>query len=282
MRWPARSLSPFVGQRLLPSRAPLANLLGDRQSTTYVTEIQVTAQSKLAGRTAREVFRNIVVDSRAVVAPPNLSRRHRRLQRATAAAPGPHERNEPLRLLQVLRREQEYQAEALVNLVIETGDLLIVTGTAKEISLFLEVHQAELATLVQDDERTPVTDLEERVVEAVVLAGSNTISRRLSDLKLSRRFQVKVMGLQHHGRQQVTGLRQQRIETGDPAPAARQHGQPAKCCGIVSLDARGRRGRPADPQIQEPHGAGDHGPRWCCWPPSAGCQSWCWPSPAQR
>jgi Na+/H+ antiporter NhaD/arsenite permease-like protein len=38
----------FVGQRLLPSRAPLANLLGDRQSTTYVTEIQVTAQSKLA------------------------------------------------------------------------------------------------------------------------------------------------------------------------------------------------------------------------------------------
>jgi di/tricarboxylate transporter len=229
----------FVGQRLLPSRAPLANLLGDRQSTTYVTEIQVTAQSKLAGRTAREVFRNIVVESRAVVAPPNLSRRHRRLQRATAATPRPHERNEPLRLLQVLRHEQEYQAEALVNLVIETGDLLIVTGTAKEISLFLEVHQAELATLVQDDERTPVTDLEERVVEAVVLAGSNTISRRLSDLKLSRRFQVKVMGLQHHGRQQVTGLRQQRIETGDllllrGSTASLQHA--AESCHLMLVE----------------------------------------------
>ena len=204
----------FFGQRLLPNRAPLANLLGDRQSTTYVSEILVTPASRLAGRPVREVFRSIALDSRAVVAPPNLTRQHRRLHRPAVTQPHP-ERSEPLRLLQVIRSEREYQAEGLANLVIESGDLLVVTGSAKEISLFLEVQQAELATVVQDEERTAVTDLEERVVEAVVLAGSNTIGRSLSDLKLSRRFQVKVMGLQHHGRQQVTGLRQQRIETGD-------------------------------------------------------------------
>ena len=206
----------LFGQRLLPNRAPLANLLGDRQFTTYVTEILVTGESKLAGRPARDVFRNIALDSRAVVTPPNLSRQHRRLQRPTGATvPQRQDRTEPLRLLQVIRYEQEHQAEALAGLIIQVGDLLVVTGSAKEISLFLEVNQAEIATVVQDEERTPVTNLEERVVEAVVLAGSNTTGRRLSDLKLSRRYQVKVMGLQHHGRQQVTGLRQQRIETGD-------------------------------------------------------------------
>ena len=206
----------FFGQRLLPNRAPLASLLGDRQSTAYVTEIVVTAQSKLVGRPASEVFRHIALDPRAVVTPPNLSRRHRRLQRVQNA-PAPHKLDhvEPLRLLQIFRHEHEYQAETLANLLLAEGDHLVVTGTAKDISLFQEVNNALLATVVEDEERTEATNLEERVVEGVVLSGSNTISRRLSDLQLNQRFQVKVMGLQHHGRQQVTGLRQQRIETGD-------------------------------------------------------------------
>ena len=202
--------------RLLPNRTPLASLLGDRQSTAYVTEIVVTGQSKLVGRAVSDVFRHIDTDPRAMVTPPNLSRRHRRLRRVHPAA---HARDDdplvPLRLLQVIRKEREYQGEALVQLVLTTDDLLVVSGTAKDITLFQEVNNAELATVIADGERTLVTDLEERVVEAVVLSGSNTINRRLSELQLHQRFQVKVMGLQHHGRHQVTGLRQQRIETGD-------------------------------------------------------------------
>ena len=206
----------LFGQRLLPNRTPLANLLGDRQSTAYVTEIAVTAESKLVGRAAAEVFRHIALEPRAVVTPPNLSRRHRRLQRVHhAPAPGQLDPIVPFRLLQVIRQEREHQAEALTRLVLAEGDLLVVAGTAKDITLFQEINNAVLATVVQDEERTAVTNLEELVVEAVVLSGSNTIGRRLSDLQLSRRFQIKVMGMQHHGRQQVTGLRQQRIETGD-------------------------------------------------------------------
>jgi di/tricarboxylate transporter len=202
----------LVGHRLLPDYSPLASLTSGRSHTTYVTELIVNGESKLNGKSAAEVFNRIALTDRSQ--PPQLIRRHRRLQ-------GQHARhnneNHPaaVTLLEVLRNGQSLQADTLRNLLLEPGDILVVSGAPKDIHLFQQTNNLDLATVIEDEERRATTDLEEQVIEAVVMPGSEMVGKPIGQLMLTRRFGVKVMGLQHQGTQQVQGLRTQRLEVGD-------------------------------------------------------------------
>jgi di/tricarboxylate transporter len=77
------------------------------------------------------------------------------------------------------------------------------------------MHAVELATVIEDEDRTVTTDLEDQVMEAVVMPGSEVVGNTMRQIMLHRRFGVKVMGLQHQGQQQVQGLRAQRLDVGD-------------------------------------------------------------------
>ena len=103
----------------------------------------------------------------------------------------------------------------LHNLRLMAGDILLITGTPKDIHLFQQTHAVELATVIEDEARTATTDLEEQVVEAVIKPGSEVVGNTMRQITLYRRFGVKVMGLQHQGQQRVQGLRSQRLEVGD-------------------------------------------------------------------
>jgi di/tricarboxylate transporter len=202
----------LVGHRLLPDYSPLASLTSGRSHTTYVTELIVNGESKLNGKSAAEVFNRIALTDRSQA--PQLIRRHRRLQ-------GQHARhnneNHPaaVTLLEVLRNGQSLQADTLRNLLLEPGDILVVSGAPKDIHLFQQTNNLDLATVIEDEERRAPTDLEEQVIEAVVMPGSEMVGKPIGQLMLTRRFGVKVMGLQHQGTQQVQGLRTQRLEVGD-------------------------------------------------------------------
>jgi di/tricarboxylate transporter len=202
----------LVGHRLLPDYSPLASLTSGRSHTTYVTELIVNGESKLNGKSAAEVFNRIALTDRSQA--PQLIRRHRRLQ-------GQHARhnneNHPaaVTLLEVLRNGQSLQADTLRNLLLEPGDILVVSGAPKDIHLFQQTNNLDLATVIEDEERRAPTDLEEQVIEAVVMPGSEMVGKPIGQLMLTRRFGVKVMGLQHQGTQQVQGLRMQRLEVGD-------------------------------------------------------------------
>ncbi|MBO9392328.1 SLC13 family permease [Caldilinea sp.] len=202
----------LVGHRLLPDYSPLASLTSGRSHTTYVTELIVNGESKLNGKSAAEVFNRIALTDRSQA--PQLIRRHRRLQ-------GQHARhnneNHPaaVTLLEVLRNGQSLQADTLRNLLLEPGDILVVSGAPKDIHLFQQTNNLDLATVIEDEERRATTDLEEQVIEAVVMPGSEMVGKPIGQLMLTRRFGVKVMGLQHQGTQQVQGLRTQRLEVGD-------------------------------------------------------------------
>lgn len=210
----------LVGHRLLPDYSPLASLTGGRSHTTYVTELIVNDESKINGKTPAEVFHRIALTDRSQ--PPQPIRRHRRLQSQRARPNGENEGTHfststaaTVTLLEVLRNGQSLQAETLHTLQLEPGDILVVSGAPKDIHLFQQTNNLDLASVIEDEERRATTDLEEQVLEAVVMPGSEMVGKPLGQLMLTRRFGVKVMGLQHQGTQQVQGLRTQRLEVGD-------------------------------------------------------------------
>ncbi|MEJ5248046.1 MAG: SLC13 family permease [Caldilinea sp.] len=202
----------LVGHRLLPDYSPLASLTGGRSHSTYVTELIVNGDSKINGKTATDVFERIALTDRSQ--PPQPIRRHRRLQ-SQRVRQNNENHSSSVTLLEVLRKGESLQAESLRSLQLEPGDILVVSGAPKDIHLFQQTHNLDLATVIEDEERKATTDLEEQVIEAVVMPGSEMVGNTIGQLMLNRRFGVKVMGLQHQGAQQVQGLRTQRLEVGD-------------------------------------------------------------------
>ncbi|MBE2236428.1 MAG: anion permease [Caldilineaceae bacterium] len=202
----------LVGHRLLPNYSPLANLTSGRSHLTYVTELIVGSESNLIGKAAADVFDQIALYDRSPL--PQPIRRHRRLGQQRNK-PEANAQSTTITLLEVLRLARSYQAEALRTWQLAPGDILVVSGTPKDIHLFQQMHAVELATVIEDEDRTVTTDLEDQVMEAVVMPGSEVVGNTMRQIMLHRRFGVKVMGLQHQGQQQVQGLRAQRLDVGD-------------------------------------------------------------------
>lgn len=202
----------LVGYRLLPNYSPLVSLLEGRSHLTYVTEMVIGSDSKIAGKAVDDVFDQIALNDRPQ--PPQPIRRHRRLRTPRTPAEEPTLAS-TVTLLEVIRSRRSYQAEELHRLTLQPADVIVVSGTPKDLHLFQQTNQVQIATVLEDQERTETTDLEEQVMEAVVMPQSEVIGRPVSQVMLNRRFNVKVMGLQHQGQQQIQGLRAQRLEVGD-------------------------------------------------------------------
>ena len=114
---------------------------------------------------------------------------------------------------------------------------MLVAGTPKRIALFAEATNTALMSVLEDDTRVPVGNVENKVIEAVVLPDSPYAGRLIGSMDLNSQFGVKIMGLQHNGRQQVTGLRESasgpRRRPAAPGCDRRSSRQPAigaSCC----------------------------------------------------
>lgn len=203
----------LVGRRWLPDYAPLSGLVSDRDKTPYITEIEVNAASTLVGAAVTRIFdaiSTVGAQSWATVQP-----RHRRIRRNRSSARQRPADSPSIELLQVIRNGRSYRGAQTRQLTLEEGDRLIVAGTPKEIAAFLQKTDAQLATVLQDDKRVPMSDLGQPVIEAVVLPDSPYDGRMIGDLGLNHRYGISVMGLQHYGRVRVSGLRNARLQSGD-------------------------------------------------------------------
>ncbi|MBU6349622.1 MAG: anion permease [Chloroflexi bacterium] len=199
----------LFGHRLLPSDSPLATLTHLHTHATYLTEMVVAAESKVNGRQVTAVFEQIALHSRP--RPPLPLRRHRRLHSGEPRPPHPAS----VTLLEVLRDGQRYQAETLQTLILQPADILLVSGLPKDLLLLQQTHQLSLATAFEDALKAGDLDLEEQVMEAVIMPGSEIVGTSLKHLQLYSRFGVKIMGIQHQGSQKMQGLRDQRLIVGD-------------------------------------------------------------------
>ena len=203
----------LMSQRLLPDHAPLTNLLGVGNQNAYISEFVVTPESPVVGKPAGQVFERIATLGRHV--PTQTGRQHRRIANPQRQHPASGGEKNAIELLQVIRMPKAYYAEEAQKLTLQVGDVLTVAGTPKQITLFAESNGLELMSVLEDGERKPMGDVEHKVVEAVVLPSSTYRRRLIGDLDLNSLYGVKIMGLQHRGRQMVSGLRETRLAAGD-------------------------------------------------------------------
>jgi di/tricarboxylate transporter len=202
----------LVSAWLLPNRAPLTGLATRRDDVVYISELAVDAQSSVVGKRVADVFTAVPGVSRAL-APAPAVHRHRRL--ANPATNNGSERPRSAELLELLRDGDIYQAGETQPLVLAEGDLLLVSGTPKEIDALMKSTGLQLATVLSDSERAPVKDLQQEVVEAVVLPNSLSSGRLVGDLGFAHLYNVSVMGVQRYGRQYSRNLRSLRLNNGD-------------------------------------------------------------------
>ncbi|MCB9158738.1 MAG: SLC13 family permease [Caldilineaceae bacterium] len=203
-----------IGVRLLPARAPLYDLTAGANQNTYITELWLTGESNIVGLPADRAFERIATMDRTQSA--TLQRSHRRIQNTQPRARNrAQDDQKSVELLQLFRDGRIYRAEETARLVLASGDVLIVAGTPGEIARFVETTDSHLAPVLADGTRVPVDDIERKVCEAVVLPDSPYNGQLIGELKLNELFGVRIMGLQHRGRQFVTGLREMRLASGD-------------------------------------------------------------------
>lgn len=201
-----------VGYRLLPDRTPPLGLNIRGESAAYVTEVVVPANSKLVGRTPGHFMHLRAFHHSSPRKDMNLSQRRRigRNPSAEEAQTATH-----IELLELVRGERRLLAENAAELSLAAGDRLLISGGANEITAFLKETHATLATVLADDQRVPLSALQQTVVEAVVLPDSPFSGRVVGELGLHRRFGVDVMGVQRQDRHQSEGLRALTLRDGD-------------------------------------------------------------------
>ncbi len=204
----------LVSGRLLPNRSPLSDLASTRPQNAYLTEILVDADSNIINTPVRHVFDRIATMERTQ--PLGLQTSHRRIQNLPhTKSSTPLDETKAVELLQLFRQQHIFRAEETASLNLREGDMLIVAGTPGEITRFVETTGTHLAPVLADGTRVPVDDIERNVCEAVVLPDSPSNGQLIGEMDLNAQFGVRIMGLQRHGRQFLTGLRETRLSSGD-------------------------------------------------------------------
>ena len=271
----------LVGRWLLPNRAPLGGLATRRDDVVYISELIVDGQSSAAGKRAVDVFA-VLPNAPRAMAPAPAVHRHRRLANPSSPSSSESERPAPPNCSNWCATRTSSRWARRRTWCSRPGDILLVSGTPKEIDAVLKANGLQLATVLSDAERAPVNDLEQEVVEAVVLPNSLSNGRLVGDLGFGHLYGVSVMGVQRYGRQYSRHLRSMRLTNGDvlllrgarSGLSALLRGQPAA----------GRRGRGAVDRAHAPQLAG----AWpfcsvsCCWgrSPRSRSSRWRWPAPA--
>ena len=202
----------MVSWRLLPDRSPLSELVDNRRPNTYLTEVVVSDDSAVAGQTVKQVFERIATAGRRV---PAMHRQHRRIGNVRRRDPKGEEATRTVELVELFRDRRVYRAEETATETLQGGDALLIAGTPGALTQFVEASGTYLAPLLADGARVAVDDVERKVMEAVVLPNSAYNGTRIGDLELNRLYGVHIMGLQHHGRQMMSGLRDMRLASGD-------------------------------------------------------------------
>ncbi len=170
----------LFSRRLLPDRSPLSGMLQRERQAVFVTEVITRAGSPVIGRKVGEIFAG-----------------------------------SKLRLIELVRGEEIILPRGAREMELEAGDALIIEGRPQEINAFLTESGTDLSTVVEDDVRVPMRTIELKLAEAVVLPDSPFEARTVSGLELNRRFGVKVVAVQRHGRQHRYRIRGMRVHSGD-------------------------------------------------------------------
>lgn len=188
---------------LLPVRAPLTSLISNRRQTPFVTELAIRQESRLMGKQITSIFPDF----------PAAITQEIRAYDGKARPEQP--RKNVLELLAVFRGDHALTIEEVSETTFKTGDLIFIAGTPDQIAHFIKEYNTTLATVLEDNRRVPMSDIHQKVVEAVVLPDSPYLGQLVREIGLHQNYQVKIMGLRRLGQQFSSGLRTMRLQSGN-------------------------------------------------------------------
>ena len=168
-------------RKLLPDRESLSAILPTSHRSNYVTEVIVPEGSALVGKTLQDS-----------------------IGKAT-----------PMRLLQLIRGENMLLGSEASKSILQADDKLILEASSRALGELISSERVALGTVIQDEVRVPIRTFSLMVVELVVLPESPYIGTRIPNLKLYKRFGVKVMAIQRGGTNHRMDLRAMRVKAGD-------------------------------------------------------------------
>jgi len=171
----------LFSHRLLPVRDSLSYLLPAKRRKNYVTEVLVPRNSPLIGREIYDAF-------------PPAGR---------------------VRFFDLLRNEEVFLGEHARGLKIEAGDALILESSPQELTELLERQGAELASVIEDEQRVALNTMSLTLVELSLLPDSRYVGMKLKEAGLSKHYGVKVLAIQRHGKHHRVQLRQMTLRPGD-------------------------------------------------------------------
>jgi di/tricarboxylate transporter len=202
----------LVSQRVLPDNESI-DFAAPQRKAAYITELIIDDDSDLLGKQVSEVVDRIRTSHRKPPAQLTPGAGRRRVGRLPSHIED--ESEDGVELLELIRDERIYPAEKAADFTIKTGDVLLVAAPPNTISRFVASTNTRLASVLADDERVPVSSIEQKVVEAAVMPESPFEGRPLGSLGLYARYGVAVMGVQRQGRQRMRGIRDLTLQNGD-------------------------------------------------------------------
>lgn len=158
------SYTILFARKLLPSRAGLTSLTRKYHMGTYLTELRVPEESKLAGKSAKELGVNLTYD---------------------------------VTVLAIIRQGVRH-TENIRNIKIEPGDTLIVRGVVDDIMAM----RNELGVSLLSDVKLTDAELsaeDQLLAEALVTQSSVFIGRTLRQIDFRRHYGAFVLAVRRHG-----------------------------------------------------------------------------------
>lgn len=170
----------FIVPRWLPDRSSLAAMASKNGAGEFVTEVTIPENSPFIGRRPGEL----------------------------AAGDG------ALRVLQLVRNGV-VMLGPLPDSEIRAGDVLLVEGSARTIHDILDQRRIVQDTATGGADQVKIRRVDLRMVEAVIAPNSRLVRRRVRDLRLDRRFGVRVVAVRRQGRPHRFDLQSLDIRSGD-------------------------------------------------------------------
>ena len=199
----------LFSDRLLPDRSGTQR--GEPSlSRVYLAQFRVPRGSSLVGRAIGEAFQNVHTS-------PAMHRRISGLRRLTPTqGTGSEAASSDLKLLHHRHEEGPPSLGGFANETIRAGDILLISGTANNITRFKSRN--EIIPHIADTGPEPLQielDPSRAVVQAVVLSNSPLIGTPLPELASLESEQIAVMGIMMPGQTSLQAMPIRDIRSGD-------------------------------------------------------------------
>jgi di/tricarboxylate transporter len=178
-----------VGRLLIPERIEMGDELVDEfEMAEYLTEVVVTEESHLVGKTVDQSFTELDVDAE---------------------------------LIQVIRGDQVF-TEPLARTVIDPGDILVLRTDQESLMRLIETEGLELApdaavtdeTLqAEEADMIPVSD--QQLVEVVISPESSIRGKTLETLNFRQRYDATVLAIRRGGQIIHARMDERKLRPGD-------------------------------------------------------------------